>query len=89
MTSRELLQQRATRDNGDTSWSISPLVVAALKGRLAVLDGIHRVDTSTLAVLKRQVEENRVGVAVMSHLNGKARSNRGHKLLYIYFFPKK
>lgn len=53
MTSRELLQQRTTEENGDTSWRISPLVEAALKGRLAVLDGVHRVDTGTLAVLKR------------------------------------
>lgn len=53
MTSRELLQQRTTLDNGDTSWHISPLVEATLKGRLAVLDGMHRVDTGTLAVLKR------------------------------------
>jgi hypothetical protein len=53
MTSRELLQQRTTKDNGDTSWRLSPLVEAALKGRLAVLDGVHRVDMGTLAVLKR------------------------------------
>lgn len=53
MTSRELLQQRTTLDSGDTSWRLSPLVEAALKGRLAVLDGMHRVDTATLAVLKR------------------------------------
>ena len=53
MTSRELLQQRTTEDNGDTTWRVSPLVEAALKGRLAVLDGIHRVDIGTLAVLKR------------------------------------
>lgn len=53
MTSRELLQQRTTDNNGDTSWRVSPLVEAALKGRLAVLDGIHRVDIGTLAVLKR------------------------------------
>ena len=55
MTSRELLQQRTTLENGDTSWRLSPLVVAAQKGRLAVLDGIHRVDTGTLAVLKRLI----------------------------------
>ncbi len=53
MTSRELVQQRTTTVGGDTSWRISPLVEAALKGRLAVLDGMHRVDTGTLSVLKR------------------------------------
>ena len=55
MTSRELLQQRTTLANGDTTWRLSPLVVAALEGRLAVLDGVHRLDMGTLAVLKRQV----------------------------------
>ena len=55
MTSRELLQQRTTLDNGDTSWRLSPLVEAALKGRLVVMDGLHRVDTGTLAVLNRFV----------------------------------
>ena len=53
MTSRELIQQRATTESGDTCWRVSPLVEAALKGRLAVLDGMHRVDTGTLSVLKR------------------------------------
>ena len=53
--SRELLQQRTTLANGDTTWRLSTLVVAALDGRLAVLDGVHRLDMGTLAVLKRQV----------------------------------
>ena len=53
MTSRELLQQRSTLPNGDTTWRTSPLITAALKGRLAVLDGVHRLDAGTLAVLKR------------------------------------
>lgn len=53
MTSRELLQQRSTLANGDTTWRLAPLVVAALEGRLAVLDGVHRLDMGTLAVIKR------------------------------------
>ena len=56
MTSRELLQQRTTLANGDTAWRQAPLVVAALEGRLAVLDGVHRLDMGTLSVLKRQVK---------------------------------
>ena len=55
MTSRELLQQRTTLPNGDTSWRLSPLVTASREGRLAVLDGIHRLDAGTLGVLKRFV----------------------------------
>jgi len=57
MTSRELLQQRTTLANGDTAWRQAPLVVAALEGRLAVLDGVHRLDMGTLSVLKRQVKK--------------------------------
>lgn len=53
MTSRELLQQRNTLANGDTTWRLAPLVVAALEGRMAVLDGVHRLDMGTLAVIKR------------------------------------
>lgn len=53
MTSRDLLQQRTTLPNGDTVWKDSPLVVAAVDGKMAVLDGIHRVHPSTLAVIYR------------------------------------
>ncbi|KAK3754019.1 hypothetical protein QZH41_020304, partial [Actinostola sp. cb2023] len=53
MTSRDLLQQRITLANGDTSWRPSPLVIAALEGHIAELDGLHRVNPGTLAVLQR------------------------------------
>ena len=53
MTSRDLIQQRTTLSNGDTVWKNSPLVDAALHGKLAVLDGINRIDPSTLAILHR------------------------------------
>lgn len=53
MTARDLCQQRVTLPNGDTSWRLTPLVDAALKGRLAVLDGVNRLDMGTLAVLQR------------------------------------
>lgn len=48
-----MLQQRATLANGDTIWRLSPLVTAALEGKLLVLDGIHRADGGSLAVLHR------------------------------------
>ncbi|KAK7868613.1 hypothetical protein R5R35_008422 [Gryllus longicercus] len=57
MTSRDLLQQRSTLLNGDTVWQNSPLVTAALEGKLAVLDGIHRIHPSTLAVVHRLVHD--------------------------------
>ncbi|CAG4971078.1 unnamed protein product [Colias eurytheme] len=57
MTARDLIQQRTTLDNGDTVWRNSALVEAALKGRMAVLDGLHRIHASTLAVLHRLVHD--------------------------------
>lgn len=57
MTSRDLIQQRTTLSNGDTVWKNSPLVDAALHGKLAVLDGINRIDPSTLAILHRLVHD--------------------------------
>lgn len=53
MTSRDLTQYRTTLLNGDTVWKDSPLVTAALEGKLTLLDGIHRVHPSTLAVIYR------------------------------------
>ncbi|KAF9801629.1 hypothetical protein SFRURICE_012201 [Spodoptera frugiperda] len=57
MTARDLVQQRTTLDNGDTVWRNSALVEAALKGHMAVLDGLHRIHASTLAVLHRLVHD--------------------------------
>ncbi|XP_014486715.1 PREDICTED: von Willebrand factor A domain-containing protein 8 [Dinoponera quadriceps] len=57
MTSRDLIQQRTTSSNGDTIWRDSPLVDAALRGKLAVLDGINRIHSSTLAILHRLVHD--------------------------------
>ncbi|XP_046413785.1 von Willebrand factor A domain-containing protein 8 [Neodiprion fabricii] len=57
MTSRDLIQQRTTLPNGDTIWIDSPLVQAALDGKLAILDGIHRIHPSTLAVVYRLVHD--------------------------------
>ncbi|XP_062831671.1 von Willebrand factor A domain-containing protein 8 isoform X2 [Anolis carolinensis] len=57
MTARDLLQQRYTLPNGDTSWRPSPLITAALEGKLVILDGIHRVNPGTLAVLQRLIHD--------------------------------
>nr|XP_039272426.1 von Willebrand factor A domain-containing protein 8-like isoform X1 [Styela clava] len=57
MTARDLLQQRYTSPNGDTVWRYAPLVEAALDGRIAVLDGLHRVNPGTLSVLQRLVHD--------------------------------
>ncbi|XP_068022589.1 von Willebrand factor A domain-containing protein 8 [Melanerpes formicivorus] len=57
MTARDLLQQRYTLANGDTAWRPSPLVTAALEGKLVILDGIHRINPGTLAVLQRLIHD--------------------------------
>ena len=67
MTARDLCQQRVTLPNGDTSWRLTPLIDAALKGRLAVLDGINRLDMGTLAVLQRSVVRIYCTYLCMSH----------------------
>lgn len=55
MTARDLLQQRDTLNNGDTVWRFSPLVDAAIAGKIVVLDGINKIHPSTLSVLHRFV----------------------------------
>ncbi|XP_004759341.1 von Willebrand factor A domain-containing protein 8 isoform X1 [Mustela putorius furo] len=62
MTARDLLQQRYTLPNGDTAWRSSPLVNAALEGNLVLLDGIHRVNAGTLAVLQRLIHDRELSL---------------------------
>lgn len=77
MTSRDLIQQRTTLSNGDTIWKNSPLVDAALHGKLAILDGINRIDPSTLAILHRYTSLEKI-------LQKTSQSNMLY-ILYIYF----
>ncbi|XP_034940681.1 von Willebrand factor A domain-containing protein 8 [Chelonus insularis] len=73
MTSRDLIQQRSTMPNGDTIWKDSPLIISALTGKLAVLDGIHRVHPSTLAVLYRLIHDREIQVHDGKRLMGAER----------------
>jgi MoxR-like ATPase len=57
MTARDLLQTRTTNQLGETVWKRSPLVDAALDGRLAILDGLDRLSMGTIAILVRLVED--------------------------------
>lgn len=57
MTARDLIQQRTTKLNGDTVWRYSALVKAALEGHTIVLDGIHRLHSSTISALQRIVSD--------------------------------
>ncbi|XP_074649479.1 von Willebrand factor A domain-containing protein 8-like isoform X2 [Tubulanus polymorphus] len=71
MTARDLLQQRMTLENGDTMWRPSPLVTAAIEGRIAVLDGLHRINPGTLSVLNRLIHDRELtlfdGTRLTSH----------------------
>lgn len=60
MTARDLIQQRTTKLNGDTVWRDSPLIKAAINGHAIVLDGVHRLHHSTIAVLHRLVHEREI-----------------------------
>ncbi len=64
MTSRDLLMQRTTLSNGDTDWRPSPLIHAVINGNMAILDGVHRVDPSTLAVLQRLAQDRELTMQV-------------------------
>nr|XP_040137835.1 von Willebrand factor A domain-containing protein 8 [Ictidomys tridecemlineatus] len=76
MTARDLLQQRYTLPNGDTAWRSSPLVNAALEGKLVLLDGIHRVNAGTLAVLQRLIHDRELSLYDGSRLLRKDRYMR-------------
>lgn len=58
LTSRDLLQRRATDSAGNTSWVDSPLTAAAKNGDVCVLDGIERLDAQTLLSLKRLLHDS-------------------------------
>lgn len=53
MTTRDFLQQRTTTTSGNTVWRDSALVRAAKNGSIAILDGIHRIHSSTISILHR------------------------------------
>lgn len=57
LTSRDLLQRRATDAAGSTAWVDSPLTAAARNGDVCVLDGIERLDVQTLLSLKRLLHD--------------------------------
>ncbi|CAN8023758.1 unnamed protein product [Ixodes persulcatus] len=57
MGSRDLVQQRTTLADGNTTWIEAPLVTAALEGKMAVLDGIHRLHPSTISQLQRLTQD--------------------------------
>ncbi|GMF11715.1 unnamed protein product [Phytophthora lilii] len=68
MTARDLLQRRSTDSRGNTQWEDSPLIYAARRGHLAVLDGVHRLGSDSLSVLQRLVQDREIDLADGSKL---------------------
>jgi hypothetical protein len=60
MTSRDLLQRRTTGDDKETLWQPTPLAIAVRTGRLAILDGIHRLPLGTISTLLRLIEDREI-----------------------------
>ncbi|KAL7030964.1 hypothetical protein ACKWTF_006849 [Chironomus riparius] len=57
MSARELIQSRNTKTNGDTEWIDSSLVKAAKNGTVIILDGLHRLHSSTMSILHRLIHD--------------------------------
>jgi von Willebrand factor A domain-containing protein 8 len=60
ITHRELLQRRVTRADGTTAWEPSPIVEAAISGRLCVVENIERLPADSLSVLQSLVQDRRL-----------------------------
>ena len=70
MSSRDLLQRRATNDQGDTVWQDSPLLRAARSGALCILDGVHRLQNDALAALAPLLQDRQCCLAVAGDVQG-------------------
>jgi midasin (ATPase involved in ribosome maturation) len=57
ITARDLLQRRNTRIDGSTYWEDSPLVEAAKKGNLVVLEGMHWISSEVLSGVASLLED--------------------------------
>lgn len=57
MSARELIQTRNTKINGDTEWIDSSLVKAAKNGTVIIIDGLHRLHSSTMSILHRLIHD--------------------------------
>ncbi|KAJ3220295.1 von Willebrand factor A domain-containing protein 8 [Dinochytrium kinnereticum] len=68
MSARDLLQRRSTNDKGDTIWTNSPLVSAALEGDIVVLDHIESLPFGVLSSLQRLISEREITLPDGSHL---------------------
>eukprot|EP00434_Breviolum_minutum_P000157 symbB.v1.2.000133.t1/scaffold16.1/size461936/7 len=70
MSSRDLLQRRATSDQGDTIWMDSPLVRAARSGAMCILDGAHRLKGDALCALAPLLQDRQACLSVAGDPRG-------------------
>eukprot|EP00081_Caenorhabditis_elegans_P026604 NP_510161.2 Von (von) Willebrand factor A domain containing [Caenorhabditis elegans] len=59
MNTRELIQRRHMKENGDTVWEDSILVTAARNGDVCVLDGVEMVHSSVIMSLSQLIYHRR------------------------------
>ncbi|CAK0849190.1 unnamed protein product [Prorocentrum cordatum] len=77
MLSRDLLQRRTTDAHGNTAWQNSPLLLAAIRGEVAVLDGLHRLAPGLLySSLGRLLRDREAELADGSRLASPERFDR-------------
>ncbi|KAJ3359065.1 hypothetical protein GGF32_009678 [Allomyces javanicus] len=60
MNARDLLQRRATDQFGNTIWEDSPLVQAALRGELCLLEGLQHIEAGAVESLARLVLDREI-----------------------------
>lgn len=62
ITSRDLLQRRATTDSGDTKWENSGLITAALNGNIALLDTIDSLSPGVLGSIQQLIIDREISL---------------------------
>eukprot|EP00755_Sulcionema_specki_P015420 Sspe_Gene.9679::Locus_3257_Transcript_1_1_Confidence_1.000_Length_5642::g.9679::m.9679 len=60
MSARDLLQRRTTNEHGDSVWEPTSVLTAAIKGRLAVLDSVDKLQPGVLASLSRLLKDKEI-----------------------------
>jgi len=60
MSARDLIEHRSTDTGGNTTWSPSSVVRAAMEGKVLVLDGIDRLSSDALCILAPLIQDRRL-----------------------------
>lgn len=57
LTARDMMQRTTTDAVGNTTWTDSPLVLAAREGSVCILDGVDRLDAHALGSLRSLIQD--------------------------------